>query len=562
LNTATPETSRRGDILFIGFEEKKEDYPSISYSFAALVSTLRDSGVVVSVHTIDTQYATLPTDSRQSVMNDIRGRLKKLIPYCHSFGAIAIPLASWTIDYCESFLSELNDYTGLVIAGGYEVTANEEGDLTSRFPRVDYFIKGYAEHELKRLIVDNERPSEKFLDGKIESADLVSPYLTKVFDLTTRKIYWETKRGCQYRCGFCEWGNAATGVTDIDAERLDKEIDMFRQSGIDEVNILDATFNNGKKYLSLMRKLLDIPGLRITCQARYEALVTHKEKEFLDLCSEYSDRVHLEFGLQTIHEQECKTIGRINNIAKVDSALTELGKRGISFETSLIYAIPGQTVSSLIDNIEYLVTRGCRKIRAFPLRIAANSEKLVAIRNTGQITEEPDIFGVDTIFSSSTFTRSERKDMDRISERLDRGQIGSTVEDTDGRKIAEAGLELKRMSEYQREVCEVSSGAGLDWILPEFKEWWKRSAESADRNFLIYENRFLPGLHWKALPNKIGDQLMWLVNNLISGRITYEIGGKRSRCVVRLSNSGNRYVYGRSVESYSEPVIDPSFYSR
>jgi coproporphyrinogen III oxidase-like Fe-S oxidoreductase len=156
--------------------------------------------------------------------------------------------------------------------------------------------------------------------------------------------------------------------------------------------------------------------LKITLQTRYESL----NDDFLDLCQKYNGRVHLEFGLQTIHKNEMETIGRKNDIEKVKTALQKLNERSISYETSIIYAIPGQTMESFIDTIEFLLVNGCKTIRAFPLELAKNSDLASKEKredwNITTFTDPETKYC--TINSSASFYEETRADMDLLAKRL------------------------------------------------------------------------------------------------------------------------------------------------
>ena len=154
------------------------------------------------------------------------------------------------------------------------------------------------------------------------------------------KVHWETKRGCKFKCGFCEWGNAGHQVIDIDKKRLYAEIELFKDTCIDEINILDGTFNVGHTYFEIFRKLMALDAVKVTCQARFESLYTRTGEAFLEVAAgEHKHKVHLEFGLQTIHAIEMKAIGRKNLLDKVEQALEKLAEYEIDYEVSIIYAI-------------------------------------------------------------------------------------------------------------------------------------------------------------------------------------------------------------------------------
>jgi radical SAM superfamily enzyme YgiQ (UPF0313 family) len=347
-------------------------------------------------------------------------------------------------------LGLLDGFKGEIILGGYEVTSMSEENLLKTFPRANYFVKGFAEKALSKIMNGEYDETVRVINEKIELPDLASPYLTGVVQLFSKKIHWESQRGCPFRCGFCEWGKATKNIISIDHNRLFAEIELFKHSSIDEINILDGTFNNGKHYLTIFKKLLEIPGVRITCQAKFEYLLKGDGPEFLRLCAVNKERVHLEFGLQTIHPDEMDLIGRENEIDKIEAVLKLLVANEIDFETSIIYAIPGQTVKKFIDTIEFLLLNGCRTIRAYPLSIPKNSN-LDCRKEEFDVQMGKNKYNVFSVISSKSFPEENRRDMDRIAGHLLEGDLQIPNLDLNSK-----GILTKDINEYQKELIEIS----------------------------------------------------------------------------------------------------------
>ena len=445
-------------ILFVTFDYKKPEYPPISYSTACLIAALDPEQVDVKVLPFDVRHGLVRDGARRklgSVEPWVAEQLQANRAFIDEFDFIAIPLMAWTEKYVESFLRTLDDFRGRVVLGGYQVSALSDDALLSRFPRVDYFIRGYAELDLPRIVVEGWQPESKIIDGEVGEGDLVSPYLSGVLNTYSKSIHWETVRGCPHRCGFCEWGNSRKkNIVSMPEDRIDAEIELFRNRHVGHVNILDGAFNSGKNYLDVFRKLLSIPGLRITCQARFERLCTAHGRDFLALCAENADRVHLEFGLQTIHANEAALIGRKNNLPKIEQALALLREGGIDFETSLIYAIPGQTPMTFVDSIEFLLTNGCSTVRAFPLRIPANSGLRQRQAEFG-VVHARDRFTVESVGESESFTRVQRASMDVIAAQLSVPKGNRTI----SLEQVRAGAEVDKATNYQWRIGKVRDPA-------------------------------------------------------------------------------------------------------
>jgi radical SAM superfamily enzyme len=186
---------------------------------------------------------------------------------------------------------------------------------------------------------------------------------------------------------------------------------------VGKINFMDPVFNMGREYLELMQHMADIRlGSQIALQTRFELIRNSEGERFLDLAAELG--AHLEFGLQTAAEDEGKTINRRNRSDAVESALHRIRDRGISFEVSLIYGLPGQTVRSFRESIDFLQRNGCERIVAWPLMLLRGTE-LHGQREQWGYRERPmGRFGIPVAYQSASFTEAEWHQMRVIAEGL------------------------------------------------------------------------------------------------------------------------------------------------
>jgi radical SAM superfamily enzyme YgiQ (UPF0313 family) len=402
------------DIVFVTFDFPRPDYPPLSYSIASILAALKANNFRYAHYSIDIRRD-FKGEKWNSTLNEfVKDQLSAAVEYFKNFNYVAISVTRWSIEHTKALIVLLGNYQGKIILGGYEITAMNEASLEAEFQRVDFFLKGYAELALMKILGKQIPSGQRVVCETLDNESLHSPYLLGILNTSSRKIYWETKRGCAYRCGFCEWGNADKTLVNISLERLFSEIELFSRSCVEEINILDGVFNHGRNYLSILRQLIEKTEVKITFQARFENLFGKVSDDFLRLCCENRHRIHMEFGLQTIHEDEAEIIGRKNHIEKIKKAIKKLNDFQISYETSLIYAIPGQTVESFIDTIEFLINNGCKTIRAFPLQIPRNS-MLEAKKDDYQIQLKPDKYNINSVVGSFTFSSESRRDMDNIA---------------------------------------------------------------------------------------------------------------------------------------------------
>jgi hypothetical protein len=384
----------------------------MSYSVASILATLKHYNIPASHYSFDIQKFVQTPEGYIPI--DVIIDTDEIINYLKKFSYIAFGIARWSETFTYMLIKKLDDYKGKIVVGGYEITAlKEDNDITNLITKnlnIHHFIQGYAEKPLVKLIKGEYSDDKKFLSEKLDEKYLFSPYSIGVLNTYSRKIYWETQRGCNSNCGFCEWGNAQVGSIPLNPEIIERDIEIFSKSNIEGINILDATFNIGKNYMGILENLIKKTTAKITFQARFEFL----KPEFIKFCATYKERLHLEFGLQTIHENEMKVIGRKNDMNSIKDKLKLLNQLSIEYEVSIIYAIPGQNVSTFIDTIEFLRVNGCEKIMAYPLQIPRNSE-LDNKKREYKIKLKDDIFYVKSVNSCYSFSNEERHDMDCIA---------------------------------------------------------------------------------------------------------------------------------------------------
>lgn len=268
----------------------------------------------------------------------------------------------------------------------------------------------------------NENYSQIFWNEPVDFSQMPSPYLTGELVVTSgaRMIRLETKRGCPYRCSFC--AHRDLNFNKIYKHRLEKifeEINYIKAKEIKRVNILDPIFNIGKDYLQIMSKINQVkPQAKFTLQTRLERIKEESGRQFIDLCAK--GNYHLEFGLQTTNVHESEIINRKNNIEKIEKSLELLKEHRISYEVSLIYGLPGQTLDSFRASIEFLKNKGCENIKAYPLMLLRGTELYENKEKWGLKEEVLGEFNIPTVTSSNSFTKDDWLMMQDLASKLNK----------------------------------------------------------------------------------------------------------------------------------------------
>jgi hypothetical protein len=361
--------------LMISFDFTKNDYSPISYSIASILAQFKNSNIV-DIEPYSYNLNKFLSTPKKEIEKRIQAKFKeKHLEKINNYSFIAFAAYAWSENLVNGIIKLIRPkFDGKIILGGYEITALSKEKLLQVYPNVDFYIKGYAEKALEEIF-KNEN-NDKIIDGKIDS-NILSPYLTGIFSLSeSKKMHWESKRGCPYHCDYCEHGAAADkNIIRINNDRLNGEIDLFKECNVTYINVLDATFLLHEQDNDTLEKLLSIDSCKNIClQMHFNTIRSDKGERFLDICQRNKDRISLEFGLQTIHCKEMDILNRKNDIPHVEKVMKRLCDAGIEYSISIIFGIPYQTVDSFCQTIEFIEKNNCKKFDAYPLQLPKNSK--------------------------------------------------------------------------------------------------------------------------------------------------------------------------------------------
>lgn len=338
----------------------------------------------------------------------------------------------WNERVVQWLLTELRrvGFTGRIVLGGPQISYAPPG-VDAKYPLADYFVRGYGEDALVRLLRDGGQISGVTQQGH-DSSDarsdvdllaLPSPYLSGTV-LPSSFVRWETQRGCPFSCSFCQHVEPGAKLPHrkLALERIEAEIELLVKAGVRDIAVLDPVFNDDPAHAAhVLRRFASLGySERLSLQCRFEDVTP----EFLDAC-ELLD-VCLEFGLQTIQPLEMKAIRRKNHLGKVEAVIAELHRRRIRFEVSLIYGLPRQTLASFKDTVAWCLDRGVPVLSAFPLMLLRGTAMERDRARWGLIENDDDI---PLVVESDTFTRADWFAMHEIAAALRTRRNGGVMGD-------------------------------------------------------------------------------------------------------------------------------------
>jgi anaerobic magnesium-protoporphyrin IX monomethyl ester cyclase len=171
-----------------------------------------------------------------------------------------------------------------------------------------------------------------------------------------RMIYYESVRGCPYRCNFCNYPFLFSDdrFRYKSARRMVEEWEHYRNTlDIDYITCLDSLFTVPRaRLLEFCHALIDrgLNDLKWICYARADDLADENTTALMKAAGAHQVQIGLESGDQ----------GQLNNMDKactVESnahAIDLCRKHGLTTVTSLIVGFPGETRATLARTLDFL----------------------------------------------------------------------------------------------------------------------------------------------------------------------------------------------------------------
>ncbi len=274
----------------------------------------------------------------------------------------------------------------VIFAGGAEATALPE-KLLENGP-FDFVVKGEGElaltevmkkilkkepyHNLDAVFVKNQiNDPDKNQCPVMNLDEIPSPFLSGIIDLKNYSgVLWELSRGCPFKCSFCFESRGVAGVRQYSLDRIQKELELFESEKVNQIFVLDPTFNRDvKRAKKILRMILKTaPLIHFTFEVRTEFLVAEMAELFAMInCS-------LQIGLQSAIPDVLSNVNRNIDPDKYADKIALLNETGVIFGLDLIYGLPGDTLEGFKHSLNYALTLQPNHLDIFPLAVLPGTE--------------------------------------------------------------------------------------------------------------------------------------------------------------------------------------------
>ncbi|MEG0872853.1 MAG: DUF4080 domain-containing protein [Clostridia bacterium] len=242
-----------------------------------------------------------------------------------------------TLKICDNLKRLKPDIT--IVLGGPEVSYNSK-ILLSNHSFLSCIICGEAEVSIVKLVEDfNTNNLQKIYNIPVNVEDIpcIADNILNNYD--NRVVYFETSRGCPYRCSYC-LSCIDKNIKYFDMLKVQKELLILLKKNVKQIRFIDRTFNSNKKRAI---KLWDfLLNNRIDTTFHFEICASLIDEETISFLSNIpKDVFQFEIGIQSTNESTLVAINRNYNWNFEKSILNSLRKNNnITLHTDLIIGLP------------------------------------------------------------------------------------------------------------------------------------------------------------------------------------------------------------------------------
>ncbi len=227
----------------------------------------------------------------------------------------------------------------VLFLGGPEVS-----HATARFDGargVDYIVTGEGEGAvlaLCRALRAGERPCGRVIAGTPQPLAPGIAYAPDE-DIAGKLVYYESARGCPYRCAYC-LSSRVEGIRAKPPDEVIADLRAFAGRGARTVKLVDRTFNFDVRRANRIWSALaegDWQG-----EYHFEVCASLLDDESVDiLCRMPAGRVRLEVGLQSTNPATLAAVSRHIDPARVIAVLEKLHRQSaVHIHLDLIAGLP------------------------------------------------------------------------------------------------------------------------------------------------------------------------------------------------------------------------------
>jgi anaerobic magnesium-protoporphyrin IX monomethyl ester cyclase len=254
----------------------------------------------------------------------------------------------------------------VIVFGGPEAGPRGKS-LLAKTPSLDFVIQGegeaafndlvkcllYGQGELPHISGLIYRDRGELLSNPVEllPVDRVPAPITEgMVDTSRPLVYWETSRGCPFKCSFCS--SATDRLRSFPLERIEADLQCLERLENKTIKLLDRSFHLGRaRSCQLLKRFAETgPGLRFHLELNPDRISSQAMEIFQQA---EPGKFQFEIGLQTLDEAVLNAIQRQMDITRsLDNIRQLVEMRRHPVHLDLIVGLPGETADQCAMSLD------------------------------------------------------------------------------------------------------------------------------------------------------------------------------------------------------------------
>ena len=253
--------------------------------------------------------------------------------------------------HTEKLLETFPELTGVMVGEGEQTFAR----LLEYYQSGDNCKGGMAEPDrIPGIVYRNEQTGVicRTADRELTDLDSIPFFYEDMEDFANRIVYYESSRGCPYRCSYCLSSIDKT-VRLRSTEQVKKELQFFLDHQVPQVKFIDRTFNCDHRHAQEIWRYIMEHDNGVT-NFHFEVAAGILNAEELELLGRMRPGlVQLEIGVQTTNPQTLDAIRRRENLDRLKEVVAVLHAGGnVHLHLDLIAGLPHEDLESFKNSFD------------------------------------------------------------------------------------------------------------------------------------------------------------------------------------------------------------------
>lgn len=313
----------------------------------------------------------------------------------------------WNLDYVEELAREIKKIFPETILwlGGPEVSYDAV-DVLTRLRQVTGVMKGEGEETFLELLeyYHGRRETLEAIAGitfRTENGEIRENEWRDVMDLSRvpfvyedlslfehKIIYYETSRGCPYRCSYC-LSSVDKCLRFRDLNLVKKELQFFLDQKVPQVKFVDRTFNCHHTHAKEIWRYLLEHDNGVT-NFHFEVSADLLDEEELELISRMRPGlIQLEIGVQSTNPDTIRKIRRTMNFKRLSEVTKQIKTMGNTHQhLDLIAGLPMEDYESFGKSFDDVYALGPDQLQLGFLKVLKGSYMQEHAREYGLIYKD------------------------------------------------------------------------------------------------------------------------------------------------------------------------------